>query len=189
MSEQVNTPHGPVTIRLAEAGDAVRLRALRLEALADAPVAFAADYDRTEAEPLSFWIGRINERAQGNQSAICVAEAGEALVGMTGLVRGHWQKTGHGGIIWGVYVQPAWRGLHLAERLIEGCIAWGQGLGMTVVKLGVMTANAPAIRCYLRCGFTVYGVDPQAICYNGVAYDELLMAKFIDGSSADRSGI
>ena len=184
MSSLLNTPNGPVIIRLAEAGDAARLRALRLEALADAPIAFAADYDRTEAEPLSFWIQRINERTQGNQSAICVAEVGEALIGMIGLVRGHWQKTEHGGIIWGVYVQPAWRGLHIAEALIEGCIAWGRSLGMTVVKLGVMTANAPAIRCYLRCGFSVYGVDPQAICYNGVMYDELLMAKNIGGSHA-----
>ena len=82
--------------------------------------------------------------AQGNQSVIYLAEAGEELVGMTGLGRGHWQKTEHGGVIWGVYVQPAWRGLHIAEALIEGCIAWGKALGMTVVKLGVMTGNAPA---------------------------------------------
>ena len=179
MSSLLTTPKGPLTIRPAEVEDAARLRALRLEGLRDAPVAFAADYDRTEAESLSFWIHRINERAQGNQSVIYVAETGEGLIGLTGLVRGHWRKTEHGGVIWGVYVQPAWRGLHISEALIEGCIAWGKGLGMTVVKLGVMTGNAPAIRCYLRGGFTVYGVDPQAICYNGVYYDELLMAKFI----------
>lgn len=179
MNAQMNTPHGIVTIRLAQVGDAARLRLLRLEALADAPVAFAADYDRTEAEPVERWVQRINETARGNQSVIYLAEAGEALVGMTGLGRGHWQKTEHGGVIWGVYVQPAWRGLHIADALIEGCITWGRGLGMTVVKLGVITGNAPAIRGYLRCGFTVYGVDPQAICYNGVTYDELLMAKFI----------
>jgi len=175
----LNTPNGSVTIRLAQIADAARLRALRLEALADSPLAFAADYDRTEAEPVERWERRINEANQGQQSVIYVAEVGEQLVGMTGLGRGHWQKTEHGGVIWGVYVQPAWRELHIAEALIEACIAWGQALGMTVVKLGVITSNAPAIRCYLRCGFTVYGVDPQAICYNGTMHDELLMAKFI----------
>jgi RimJ/RimL family protein N-acetyltransferase len=179
----LNTPHGPVTIRLAQVADAARLRELRLEALADAPIAFAADYDRTEAEPVERWVQRINEYAQGNQSVIYLAEAGAQLVGMTGLGRGHWQKTEHGGVIWGVYVHPGWRGGHIAEALIESCIAWGQGLGMTVVKLGVVTDNAAAIRCYLRCGFTVYGVDPQAICYNGIMYDELLMAKLIHPSS------
>jgi RimJ/RimL family protein N-acetyltransferase len=34
-----------------------------------------------------------------------------------------------------------------------------------------------AIRCYNRCGFTVYGVEPQAIRHDGVMYDELLMAR------------
>ena len=179
MSARLPTPHGYITIRPAQVADAARLRLLRLEALKDAPVAFAADYDRTEAETVDRWVQRINEYVQGNQSVIYVAEAGEQLIGMTGLGRGHWKKTEHGGVIWGVYVVPAWRGLHVAEALIEACIAWGRALGMTVVKLGVVTSNAPAIRCYLRCGFSVYGVDPQAICYNGVAYDELLMAKLI----------
>ena len=139
MSTHLNTPKGNVTIRLAVAADAARLRALRLEALVDAPVAFAADYERSAAEPVERWVQRINEYAQGNQSVIYVAEGGEGLVGMTGLGRGHWRKTEHGGVIWGVYVQPAWRGLHIAEALIEACIAWGQALGMTVVKLGVVS--------------------------------------------------
>jgi RimJ/RimL family protein N-acetyltransferase len=46
-----------------------------------------------------------------------------------------------------------------------------------VVKLGVITTNTPAIRCYARCGFTVYGIDPKVIYYDGVFYDELLMAR------------
>ena len=179
MDGLLNTPRGAIKIRQAELVDAARLRALRLESLLDAPVAFAADYERSEAETVERWERRINEYAQGSQSVIYLAEAAGELIGMTGLGRGHWQKTEHGGVIWGVYVQPAWRGLHIAEALIEACIAWGRGLGMTVVKLGVTANNAPALRCYLRCGFTVYGVDPQAICYNGVMYDELLMAKFI----------
>jgi RimJ/RimL family protein N-acetyltransferase len=179
VSTVVNTPGGSVKIRVAQVEDASRLRELRLEALLDAPVAFAADYERTAAEPPERWVQRINEYAQGNQSVIYVAEAEGKLVGMTGLGRGHWQKTEHGGVIWGVYVQPAWRGMHIAEALIEGCIGWGKGLGITVVKLGVVTHNAAAIRCYLRCGFAVYGVDPQAICYNEIKYDELLMARFL----------
>ena len=177
MESLMNTPSGPVTVRVAQVEDAACLRTLRLEALLDAPVAFAADYERTAAEPPERWVQRTNEHAQGKQSVIYVAEAEGALIGMTGLGRGHWQKTEHGGVIWGVYVQPAWRGMHIAEALIEACIAWGRELGMTVVKLGVVTSNAAAIRCYLRCGFTVYGIDPQAICYNGIMYDELLMAR------------
>jgi RimJ/RimL family protein N-acetyltransferase len=30
-----------------------------------------------------------------------------------------------------------------------------------------------------RCGFTVYGVDPQTILHDGVYYDELLMSRAV----------
>jgi RimJ/RimL family protein N-acetyltransferase len=40
----------------------------------------------------------------------------------------------------------------------------------------VVTTNPAAIRCYTRCGFEVYGIEPQAIRYDGKNYNELLMA-------------
>ena len=86
-------------------------------------------------------------------------------------------RFGGGAVIWGVYVIPQYRGLHIAEALIEECIAWGRAHGVSIVKLGVITSNTPAIRCYIRCGFTVYGVNPQSNYYNGKYFDELLMAK------------
>jgi len=48
-----------------------------------------------------------------------------------------------------------------------------------IVKLAVVTTNTGAIRCYARCGFQVYGIEPQALCYDSVFYDELLMARTI----------
>jgi RimJ/RimL family protein N-acetyltransferase len=48
---------------------------------------------------------------------------------------------------------------------------------MRLVKLAVVTTNASAIRCYIQCGFRVYGVEPQVIYYDGVYYDELLMSR------------
>jgi ribosomal protein S18 acetylase RimI-like enzyme len=96
---------------------------------------------------------------------------------MAGLVRGHWPKTRHSGTLWGVYVQPEWRGHHVAEALLDTCLAWAQAHEVMIVKLAVVTTNTPAIRCYVRCGFAVYGIEPKAIYYDGVYYDELLMAK------------
>jgi ribosomal protein S18 acetylase RimI-like enzyme len=98
---------------------------------------------------------------------------------MTGLARGKWPKTQYSGTIWGVYVKTEWRGHSIAEGLLRDCIAWAQAQGLVIVKLGVVTANTPAIRCYAHCGFTVYGIEPKAICYEDVFYDELLMAKAI----------
>jgi RimJ/RimL family protein N-acetyltransferase len=69
--------------------------------------------------------------------------------------------------------------LQIAEGLIAGCIEWARSQGVKVVKLAVITTNAAAIRCYARCGFSVYGIEPQAICSAGASYDELLMARFV----------
>ncbi len=179
MSPVISTSQGPVAIRPAGAADAASVRALRLEALTLNPTAFSADVAATAADPPEVWAARITSYAQAASGVICVAAAGDQLVGMAGFVRGHWPKTRHRADIWGVYVRAAWRNLGLAEALLEGCCAWGREHGIILATLGVVTNNAPAIRCYTRCGFEVYGTDPKTLCHEGVYYDELLMAKFL----------
>ncbi len=189
MSEVLRTAKGTVAIRAATADDAARLHDLRLEALANHPQAFAADHDLTRDRGVEAWVERMRQNEAGNEGIIYVAETGEQLVGMTGLYRGHWPKSLHSGLIWGVYVREAWRGQRVAEALLEACIAWTQAQGMTIVKLGVATGNMAAIRCYVRCGFAVYGLEPQAICYDGVFYDELLMARATEPSRGFLKGV
>lgn len=179
MSKQLTTPRGVITIRPATVHDAAPLYDLRLEALATHPEAFAADHDQTEARGVSAWVERMRQNETGNEGVIQVGWAGDQLIGMTGLYRGHWSKTQHSGLIWGVYVAAAWRGYGIAQGLLQACIDWGQAQGITVAKLGVATINLAALRCYARAGFSVYGMEPQAIYYDGVFYDELLMAKAI----------
>ena len=167
-----------ITIRPAVPGDAAGLRALRIEALANHPIAFAADHAAAVADPLTVWEDLVNKLAKDQSGVLCVAALEDgSLIGMAGLGRGHWPKTKHGGVIWGVYVKPAWRGRRVAAGLIEACEAWARAEGMVTLKLGVVTTNTAAIQCYARCGFTVYGVDPRSNCWEGVFYDELLMVK------------
>ena len=179
MNHSLTTAKGPVTIRPAFPADAASLRELRLEALANYPAAFAADYAITAAQSTEFWVERIIDNTVDDKGVICLATAEGQLVGMCGLLRGHWPKIRHSGTIWGVYVKPAWRGLHVAEALLDECIAWARAHGVEIVKLAAITTNTAAIRCYARCGFTVYGIEPKAVCYDGVYYDELLMAKSV----------
>jgi ribosomal protein S18 acetylase RimI-like enzyme len=173
------TARGEVTIRPAKPEDAARVRCLRLEALADLPQAFSADIKLTAVETEANWAERIAGYAVNDQSILALAQVGEQLVGMVGLGRGNRPKTRHSGTIWGVYVQPSWRGLRIGDALIAECLSWAREHSVVVAKLGVITPNIAAIRCYARCGFTVYGVEPKAIYYDGVYYDELLMAKAI----------
>lgn len=179
MPSQLTTSRGEVAIRPAVPQDAAAAFELRLEALSRHPQAFAADPALTEERGVTAWVELIAENVAQERGVIYVAAAGGRLIGMTGLARGKWPKTGHSGTIWGVYVQPAWRGLGVAGALVEGCVAWARDLGLVIVKLGVVTSNAGAIRCYTRCGFTVYGVEPQVIRHEGALHDELLMARAI----------
>ena len=174
MIRSLETPRGAVVLREASLADAPQFRDLRLNGLQDSPTAFSADYQANLDYPMSFWEGRLTFDEHG---LIFFAEHEGALIGMTGIRKGESPKTKHGAYVWGVYVRPAWRGLHIAEALIELCAGWARQRGVVILKLGVMANNEPAIRCYQRIGFTVYGTEPRALFHDGQYYDEYLMSK------------
>lgn len=177
MNRTLATARGKVTIRQARENDAGRFRALRLEALKDSPRAFGADYDTNAAQPPEYWRERVGS---SEEKALFLAEQESILLGMTGIIRNSSQKTRHNAWLWGVYVTPAWRGLHVAGELIEACARWAEAGGIVIVKLGVAAVNSRAIRCYERCGFSVYGTEPRALFYEGDYYDEYLMSRQLD---------
>ena len=179
MNRSITTPLGPVLIREANLADATRYRELRLEALLDSPTAFSADYQINLGHPMSFWEGRLTSDEHG---IMFLAEHENKLIGMTGIRKGESPKTKHGAYVWGVYIRPACRGLHIAEALIENCVDWAREHDVVILKLGVMANNESAIHCYKRCGFTVYGKEPRALSYEGHYYDEFLMYRSLDDS-------
>lgn len=179
MTHAPTTPNGIITIRSAVPEDAEKLRELRLAALAAHPDAFASDAESAATETVAHWAERIVRNISTRAGTICVAVAGDRLIGMMGLHRELRRKTRHSGAIWGAYVSPAWRGRHVAEALIGECLAWARENGLVLVKLAVVTTNTPAIRCYARCGFAIYGIEPKVICHDGVFYDELLMIRYL----------
>jgi RimJ/RimL family protein N-acetyltransferase len=177
MISTFDTPRGPVTIRPTGEADTAAYRELRLEALRTHPEAFGADYEESLARPIERWQQNVRDGAGTDLGVTYVAEAGGALVGVTGIYRDSGLKMRHCANIWGVYVRPAWRGMGSIDQLIESCVAWARAHEVRLAKLAVVTANAAAIRCYVRCGFSVYGVEPEVIHHNGVYYDELLMVR------------
>ena len=172
MNRSILTPCGAIVIREASLADAIQFRELRLEALQDTPTAFPADYLTNASQPPSYWQDRLKEE---EGAIIFFAEHEHRLIGMMGIARGRSPKTKHSADIWGVYIRPEWRGLHIAEALIETCIEWAKSRDVNIIKLGVITASTSAVRCYQRCGFTIYGTEPRGIFYNGQYYDGYLM--------------
>jgi RimJ/RimL family protein N-acetyltransferase len=181
MIATITTARGDVLIRPTRIDDAAAYRALRLAGLQGHPEAFGADYATSAARPIEYWQERMASGAGGEHGVTYVADAAGALIGMTALVRNDLPKTRHAGSIFGVYTHPDWRGSGVADALLGACVAYAAALGLRLVRLGVVTTNASAIRLYQRCGFQVYGVEPEALYVNGIYYDELLMARRIAG--------
>lgn len=174
-----NSAAAPFTFRPTRTSDLTAYRELRLEALRLHPEAFGSDYETCLAWPEERWRERVEQGAGGEHGITYVAEAAQngSLVGMTGVFREDAVKTRHAGLIVGVYVQKAGRGRGVADALLGACLDWARERGLRCVKLAVVTTNAPAIRLYVRHGFSVYGVEPEAIFTGGVFYDELLMVR------------
>lgn len=179
------TARGEIYVREAKPVDAIQFRELRLGALQDNPIAFTADYQKNSKHPLKYWEDMLT--VQADEATIFLAGHKSSLLGMTGIARGSSPKTRHSAMIWGVYVKPEWRGLHIAEELITRCFAWSRSRKIVLLKLGVAVVNQSAIRCYERCGFKAYGTEPRAVFYEGNYYDELLMYRPLEEKDANGS--
>ncbi len=178
MIRTVATSRGKIVIREANIADAQSFRELRLEALENSPIAFSADYQKNLNHPAKYWEDLLTPHP--DESAMFIVEYVSKLIGMTGVMRGNSPKTRHSVWIWGVYITPAWRGLHIAEEIIRTCCEWAKARKVVMAKLGVAAVNQPAIRCYERCGFKVYGTEPRAVLVDGQYYDEYLMFKSLE---------
>lgn len=167
-----------VTVRPIRLDDLDAFRAMRVEALRDCPLGFTADLATVESRTLDAWREQVAKSTGDGGNVIMLADAGAArgLAGMAGVFTMEQPKLAHAGIVWGVYVRPSFRGGGLGERLVRACVDWARAKSLVTLKLGVTAGNDVARRCYERCGFTTYGVEPMAVQWERRFYDELLMA-------------
>lgn len=179
MPQIILTPKGDITIRHASLEDAASLLELRLESLTMQPEAFAADIGKISADGVGAFEKLITDNARTRDGTISIACTDSELIGLAGITRGHWPKTRHFGVLWGVYVKPAWRGFHICEAMLHEIFDWAKENGMSVIYLGVTVSEKSAIRCYTRCGFIEYGIEPKAIFHNGIYYDQVLMVELL----------
>jgi ribosomal protein S18 acetylase RimI-like enzyme len=142
-------------VRRVAPTDAARVRALRLEMLADAPLAFIERLDEAAARPHEHFRARLVERATGHDAAQFVAEVDGALVAQAG---GYTVGQAAGTtLLFAVYISPPWRGTGLLERLVDAVAAWSRQAGRPLLELEVVTSNERAIRAYRRLGFVDTG--------------------------------
>lgn len=142
-------------IRRVQPADAARMRALRLEMLADAPLAFLETLADAAARPHADYAARIAYTSTGSANAQFVADPSGRLVGHAG---GAATPDEPGlTVIFAVYITPSWRGSGLLPDLIDAVAGWSRACGRPELMLEVVVGNERAYRAYRRLGFVDAG--------------------------------
>ena len=179
----IDTRRGRVIIRPAGLADASAFTALREEALRDNPTVFGSSYEARENCTLDWALRVLAEDPR--EVTNFIAEQEGNLIGLTAIRRGRGRKVQHAATLAAVFVRPEWRGLGIIDGLLEACCAWARARQVIIIKLAVVTTNPAAIKAYQRNGFVIFGQDPKVILYEGVYYDEYIMARELEGSVQD----
>ena len=159
---------GAVEVRLLCGADAAAFQALRLEALARHPSAFAATYAEEADQPLAEVARRLD------QGPVFGALANGALAGTAGLAVPARAKKRHKGELWGVYVREEDRGQGLGRRLVEAAIAHARG-HLEQLHATVTTGNHAARQLYRSLGFQTYGREPRGLKLGEEYFDQELL--------------
>ncbi|MBY8873073.1 GNAT family N-acetyltransferase [Micromonospora sp. PLK6-60] len=152
----MRVPAEPVAVRRVRPEDAARMRALRLEMLADAPLAFLETLAEAAARPHEAYRARIAAVSTGDRTAQFVADPGGRLVGHAGGIAAPAEPGLT--VVYAVYVTPARRGSGLLGDLVEAVADWSRASGRPELMLEVVVGNDRAVRAYRRLGFTDTGV-------------------------------
>jgi len=110
------------------------------------------------------------ERADWDHAV--VAEAGGRLVGFTASQYIAWNRRA---VIWHLYIAPDYRGRGVGTRLLNSVEDFARDAGARCLWLETQNVNAPAVRFYLRCGFTLCGLDTSLYDPNGSAGGEMAL--------------
>ena len=152
-----------ITVRRVRAEEWERLRAIRLRALADAPMAFGSTLADEQTRPDEFWHGRAAGGATDNDRATVIAERDGAWVGIGTCVLAEGGAGERPAWIFGMWVAPTVRRQGTARALLRVLAGWARERGADVLNLHVTATNAPAIALYERLGFRATGAtEPLA---------------------------
>jgi GNAT superfamily N-acetyltransferase len=144
-------------IRRIRTDEGLALRALRLAALADSPMAYGSTFARENAYPEAVWHERAAAGAAGGNVVTIVAEQDGRLVAMaSGLGSGPETQDGSPTMV-GVFVDPTSRRQGVGVALIETIVGWARARGSMRLTVWITANNEPAHSLYHRCGFHLTG--------------------------------
>ncbi|WP_074296514.1 GNAT family N-acetyltransferase [Paraburkholderia phenazinium] len=166
-----------LVIKPLTSNDAPAFKALRLKAILDSPAALWPTYE----EEAGLTPQAIIERIRHNEHQIVFgAFSGLELIGIVGLRREPLAQVAHRAMLWGVFVDTAWRGSGVARKLLDTTVAHAREMKLLQLHLAVHTENPRAEGLYRSVGFERYGFEPRAIRIGDRFYDEHRMMLRLD---------
>lgn len=163
-----------ITLRQLTNDDVADFRRVRLLGLQESPTAFGASYAQEEKMPIE----ELAKRLSGTPDRWVIGAFDEDMIGLLGFMRESGDKFRHKGVIWGMYVTPAFRGRGAARALLKETLARIDVLpGLRSVRLSVVTSNQVALHLYEKSGFVRYGEEADALCVDGTFHAEFHMVR------------
>lgn len=131
-------------------------RALRLDALRDAPDAFGSTIEREAAFPDHEWIARLARGTASPLECPLVAERDGHAIGLA------WARLDPDdrrvAALYQVWVDPSARTHGVGRALLDAALTWARDAGAQVIRLAVALGPASARGFYERAGFVPVGL-------------------------------
>ena len=166
-----------IIIRKLQPHQSAIYRVVRLACLKNNPEFFGTTYEEEVLNPKFFFETYIETNSQDH--VMFGAFDGEQLIGITGFNRMARKRASHRGEVVQVYVEPAYRGQNIGEKLLRQVLDYAFGLeGIEQVQLSVITSNTAAIKLYKKLGFKTFGVQPRYFKVGDGYLDQQFMQLF-----------
>lgn len=157
-----------------------KYREIRLEALKTNPTAFLNTFRDVKKYPEEKWRKQLEQSQKKDGAFFLFAFDEGKIIGMNGL---YWVKkpvTKHIAEIFGVFVNPNYRGQDIGKKLMEEIISEiKKNPQFTKIKLGVNAENIPALKLYESFGLKVVGKLEKELKFGDRYCDELLLELII----------
>jgi ribosomal protein S18 acetylase RimI-like enzyme len=161
-----------IIIRNLEPKDATNFKNLRIYAMQESPRSFGSSVPDEQNRSLE----QIQTMFSSHPSFGLGMFDQQQLIGLARCECSNRIKTRHKADIYGVYIHPNYRGQGLARRLLEQLILQAKGIGgLETLLLAVSEHNAPARALYQSLGFLEWGIEPDALRFEGERLTEVYM--------------
>lgn len=157
---------------------------MRIQSLKEVPDAFLASPETELGQGVEFFRERVAKG--GIENAIFAAfetndpSSREVIAGTVGIVREHHIKAAHKAFIWGMYVQPEFRGKGVGRDLVNAAVSFArETMNVDQILLSVVVTRTEAKELYAKMGFKKWGTEPRAVRIGGEYFDEEYMTLFL----------